>query len=156
MKKERKADSFLQTPVYPGGDKAMREFISRHISYPEVARLEKIEGTVRLRLDINHQGMVTAAKIVSSIGYGCDEEAQRVVKLLHFEVSRSRRVRSMLHKTINIHFKLNAQPVAEVPSPTPPPTVVPSPVSAIQYSVTPTASSSDKKDKGGFEYSVPL
>jgi protein TonB len=155
MKKERKADSFLQTPVYPGGDKAMRDFVSRHIQYPEVARLEKIEGTVRLRLDINHQGIVTAAKIVSSVGYGCDEEAQRVVKLLHFEVSRSRRVRSILHKTINIHFKLNAQPVAEAPSPTPPPVTTPS-SPAIQYSVTPTVSSSDKKDKGGFEYSVTL
>lgn len=152
MKKERKADSFLQTPVYPGGDKAMRDFISRHIQYPPVARVEKIEGTVRLRLDINHQGMVTAAKIVSSVGYGCDEEAQRVVKLLHFEVSSSRRVRSILHKTINIHFKLNAQTEPATPPPTLPPAVVP----AIQYSVTPTVSPSDKKDKGGFEYSVNL
>lgn len=152
MKKERKAESFLQTPVYPGGDKAMREFINRYIQYPEVARKEKIEGTVRLRLDINHQGTVTAAKVVSSMGYGCDEEAQRVVRLLHFDVSRSRRVRSILHKTINIHFRIN-EATEITGTPTPSPAVPP-----IQYTVTPAkATPADgKQGKGGFEYTVPL
>ncbi|MEM1216185.1 MAG: energy transducer TonB [Bacteroidota bacterium] len=125
MKKERKPESFLQQPSYPGGQQAMLNFLRNNLRYPAEARKNKVDGTVRIRMDINHDGKVTAAKVLSSLGYGCDEEAQRVVKLLKFEVPKNRRVRAVFHKTINIHFNYKeapqppkAKPVVAPPGPT--------------------------------------
>ncbi len=47
-----------------------------------------------------------AAKIISGIGHGCDEEALRVVKLLKFSIDKQHRNKVVFHKTIQIHFKL--------------------------------------------------
>ena len=105
MKKERKPESFLQKPSYPGGPKAMRKFLSQHIRYPEAAKAEKIEGTVRVRMDIDYQGKVVGTKVLSGLGYGCDEEAKRIVSLLKFQIPKLRKIRATFHKTINIHFR---------------------------------------------------
>jgi TonB family protein len=117
MKKERKPESFLQKPSYPGGPKAMRKFLSQHIRYPEAAKAEKIEGTVRVRMDIDYQGKVIGTKVLAGLGHGCDEEAQRVIKLLTFQLPKLRKIRATFHKTINIHFhypKEAALPAAEL------------------------------------------
>ncbi|MBX2815292.1 MAG: hypothetical protein KTR24_04830, partial [Saprospiraceae bacterium] len=37
---------------------------------------------------------------------GCDEEAQRIVRLLQFKVGKTRKLRTQFHKTIRIRFKL--------------------------------------------------
>jgi protein TonB len=120
MKKERKPKTFLRGPSYPGGPEAMRKFLGEQIKYPEAARKENIMGTVRLRIDINYQGKVTSSKILTSLGYGCDEEAQRVVGLLKFEVPKQRKIKAVFHKTMNIHFKYKVEKAKKVqlkPSP---------------------------------------
>ena len=107
MPKERKAKNFLPKPIYPGGPKAMNTFIANELKYPEEARQNRIEGTVVIRLDINYKGTVTAAHVKSSLGYGCDEEAQRVGMLLNFTVNgQYRRGKLLFHKNLNIHFRL--------------------------------------------------
>ncbi|PSR13719.1 MAG: hypothetical protein DA408_17875 [Bacteroidetes bacterium] len=158
MKKERKPESFLQRPVYPGGDKAMREFLGQQIRYPAAARQEKVEGTVRVRLTINYQGKVTRVKIITSLGYGCDEEAERVVRLLVFEVPKNRKVRATYDKTINIHFHYNeaaAKPVAAVAP------VAPAVAQTMVYTVVPKApvvKEPEKKPaqekKPGYSYTI--
>lgn len=120
MKKERKPKSFLQKPHYPGGTKAMRKFLSENLQYPAEARKENIKGTVRIKMTIDYHGHVVNTKVLVGLGYGCDEEAQRVVKLLRFEIPKQRKVRAVFHKTINIHFKtpskeIRDQPVAAAP-----------------------------------------
>jgi TonB family protein len=47
---------------------------------PEAARQNNVSGSVRLkfRLDVNNQPI--DFQIVRSLGYGCDEEAIRLVK----------------------------------------------------------------------------
>ena len=106
MKKERKPEHFLSKPIYEGGQKAMREFISKNLTYPKQALDSEVEGTVKLRYDINYQGKVVGAKILKSLGHGCDEEAIRLVHLLKFKVGKIRKVKVLYHKTINIHFRL--------------------------------------------------
>ena len=46
----------------------MKKFIGSNLRYPEEALKNKIEGTVYLRYDIDHQGTVTDAKVVKGIG----------------------------------------------------------------------------------------
>lgn len=107
MKKERRDESFLKKPWYKGGVKVMNEFLAKELKYPKAALEEKVEGIVRLRLDIDHTGKVQDAKVQSGLGSGCDEEAIRVVKLLKFEVAKNpRKLRVVFHRNININFKI--------------------------------------------------
>ncbi len=107
MQRSKKPKNFLPKPIYPGGPKAMGTFIRETLRYPKEALKNKIEGTVVIRIDINFKGKVVATKVKSSVGYGCDEEAQRVVKSMKFEVeSKLRKGRILFHKTLNISFKL--------------------------------------------------
>lgn len=105
MKKERKENSFIKKPIYPGGQKAMKAFIKENLRYPEEAIKHKVTGTVTLRYTINHLGKVTKAHVISGLGYGCDEEAIRLVKLFQFQVEKVRKLRVTFKKEIHIHFR---------------------------------------------------
>jgi TonB family protein len=102
----RKPESFIRQPVFPGGSKAMDEFIKKHLQYPEEAMQHKVEGTVAVEIDIDIFGKVTAARVKHGIGYGCDEEAIRLVNMLQFEKKKYKGMYVVFHKTINIHFRL--------------------------------------------------
>lgn len=107
MHKERKDKHFIKKPIYPGGLKAMRDLIRKELKYPKEALEAKVEGTVYLRYNIDHNGHVTSSKILSSLGRGCDEEAQRIVNKFKFEVPKGpRKLKVKFHKTIKIHFRL--------------------------------------------------
>ncbi len=109
MQKHKKDKHFLKKAFYPGGREALRAFIKKELRYPEEAREAGIEGTVQLRLTIDHLGMVQKVGIIKSLGYGCDEEAIRVVRMLRFTVpppSSHQKVRMHFHKKLNIHFRL--------------------------------------------------
>ena len=67
MKKERKESSFIKKPVYLGGSKAMKEFIAKELVYPKEALENKIEGTVRMRYDIDYKGIVFNVYILSGL-----------------------------------------------------------------------------------------
>jgi len=112
--KSRKPESFIKQPNYQGGNKAMDEFIKNHLRYPEEAMENKIEGTVAVEVDIDVFGKVSGAKVKHGIGYGCDEEATRLVQLLQFDKKRYKGMHVVFHKTINIHFRLHeaSKPVA--------------------------------------------
>ncbi len=112
MKKKIKPKHFVHKPVYPGGIKAMRKFLAAQQKYPQEALEKKVAGTVHIRYTINNLGKVTKTQVISGIGSGCDEEAQRIVSLLKFEVAKTRKLRAEFHKTIRIHFRLPKQPVA--------------------------------------------
>ncbi len=117
-KSSRKPNSFLNKPVYEGGIKAMRAFIKKHLKYPKAAIDGKIEGSVKIRYDIDYKGNVIKTKVIKSIGYGCDEEAERLVNMFKFKVDKTRKVRVIFHKNIQINFKLpevNVKPVPKKP-----------------------------------------
>ena len=115
MKKERKDNSFIKKPVYLGGLKAMKKFIADNKKYPKAALENNIEGTVSLRYTINHVGKVIATDIISGLGYGCDEEAVRVVKLLKYHVDKVRGLRVTFKKEVHIHFKKPKKVIQKIP-----------------------------------------
>ncbi len=125
MKKEVKGSSILKKPEYPGGMKALRAFITKHLTYPEEALKEKVEGTVHIRYGIDYTGKVVDVKVIKGLGSGCTEEAIRLVSMLRFNLERTRGVRVLFHKKIQIHFRLPM----EAPSPAPP---------DIGYTITPS------------------
>ena len=109
MKKEKKEKNFIHKPVYPGGNKALKQFIKQELKYPQEAIDNKIEGVVPVRYTVNGKGDVTKTKTMLHLGHGCDEEAERLVKLLKFHVPKNRKIRVTFTKTLNIRFKLPQQ-----------------------------------------------
>jgi TonB family protein len=103
----RKPESFIKNPIYPGGRKAMDEFIKSNMRYPEEAMANRIEGTVTVDYDVDALGKVILTKLKHGIGYGCDEEALRLVSMLQFSKKKYSGVRVVFHQTIGIHFRLN-------------------------------------------------
>lgn len=67
-------------PSFPGGANAMASYFSQRIRYPEVARENEIEGTVYIQMVVQANGSLAQIRLARGIGYGCDEEALRVVK----------------------------------------------------------------------------
>ncbi|MCF8449528.1 MAG: energy transducer TonB [Taibaiella sp.] len=65
-----------QMPVFSGN---LDDYLSTHVRYPEVARQNVIEGKVVIEFVVNEDGAVANARVVRSIGGGCDEEALRVI-----------------------------------------------------------------------------
>jgi protein TonB len=66
-------------PEFPGGDEALAEYLENNLEYPEPAVKNDIKGTVIVTFIVKKSGKVTNAKVVRGIGYGCDEEALRLV-----------------------------------------------------------------------------
>ncbi|MDA3943540.1 MAG: energy transducer TonB [Bacteroidetes bacterium] len=102
-KKEKK---FLDLPRYFGGKTALSKFINENIRYPEEALKAGIEGKVLVGFDIDDNGKVHNPSIIHGIGYGCDEEALRVVGLLRYQKVSNRGKKVLVHNKINIRFKL--------------------------------------------------
>jgi TonB family protein len=144
MQHQKKDKHFIKQPIYAGGPKAMGAFISSHLQYPPEALQQGIEGTVNIRYAIDQKGDVAEAKVISGLGHGCDEEAQRVVRLLKFDVPKTRGLRVLYHKTIHVHFK---KPVPQAP---PPP-------AEIQYQYTqssPVKDDSPTPPPAGYSYTI--
>ncbi|MBK8079632.1 MAG: energy transducer TonB [Saprospiraceae bacterium] len=70
-----------------------------------------IEGSIPMTYDINYKGEVADVRLMHHLGFGCDEEAVRLVKLLHFTVPKlPRNLRVIFHKKLTIHFRLPKHP----------------------------------------------
>jgi TonB family protein len=106
MKKSKKPESFIQSPFYQGGNKAMIKFIHDELKYPPEAEKKNIEGIVIVKINIDMYGKVVDVEIKKGIGFGCDEEALRLAKLLKFQPVKLRNMKATFHKNININFKL--------------------------------------------------
>lgn len=87
----------------------MSSFINANIQYPEEAKKNNIEGTVYFKIKINQRGNVIDTKIISGLGYGCDTEATRVIRLLKFIVPKNRLNHLYFNKHLQVHFRLPSQ-----------------------------------------------
>jgi TonB family protein len=101
-----KKKRFLNLPKYFGGNKAFREFIAENLRYPEAALEAKVEGSVIVEYDVHDNGVVKNAHVLKGLGYGCDEEAIRVVGLLQYEKVKNRGIRVKLTSKTTINFRL--------------------------------------------------
>jgi TonB family protein len=114
--------TMLEMAAFPGSEHIMKpmerlsasgnmmsKFIQKHLEYPTKAKENKIEGTVYIRMTIDTKGKVTEAMIKEDIGYGCGEEALKVVKMMpdwYPATKDGKAVASM--QTIPIAFKLKS------------------------------------------------
>ncbi len=66
-------------PQFPGGDKAMQEFIRENLHYPENARIQNITGVIHVFLVIQSNGYIRDVKVIRGLQADLDNEAIRVV-----------------------------------------------------------------------------
>ncbi len=129
----------------------MRAFLKENLQLPEEARLAGVDGKVRVKYSIDYTGKVVATEVLRSLGHGCDEEAERVVSLLVFDVPQQAKRKVRVHQTIDINFKVTRakakQPPVQqnisyvvIPAKTPEPAAQPANIS---YSYTITVNRSD-------------
>lgn len=65
--------------VMPQFNGNLKAYIANEFDYPSMAVSHGIEGKVLVEVILDEEGKIRKAKILRSLGYGCDEEALRVV-----------------------------------------------------------------------------
>ncbi|MDO5017137.1 MAG: M56 family metallopeptidase [Porphyromonas sp.] len=69
-------------PEFPGGDKALMQWLSQNIRYPEEAVKQNIQGRPLVSFIIEKDGSITDIKVVKSIHPLLDAEAIRIVQAM--------------------------------------------------------------------------
>lgn|GEM_PF-450094 len=71
-------------PKFPGGQKALDNYVNDHINYPQEAIDNDVAGIVRVSFVVDENGHITKARLVNprKVGEGLDEEALRVVSTM--------------------------------------------------------------------------
>ncbi|TLV01268.1 energy transducer TonB [Dyadobacter luticola] len=107
----KKDEVFLnveQAPAYKGGVEAMSAFLQKNLKYPSKAASAGIQGRVFVQFTVGSDGKVESATALKGIGFGCDEEALRVVKLMpNWIPGRQAGVPVRVRFTLPIAFQLN-------------------------------------------------
>ena len=72
-------DVVEQMPEYPGGPKALMEFLNNNVQYPAEAEKAGIQGRVIATFVVEKDGSISNAKVVKSVDPLLDAEALRVI-----------------------------------------------------------------------------
>ena len=90
---------------FPGGKKAMIDFLSSNLNYPEKALKKKVEGTIEVRFQLDPTGLIVAAMVDKHIDNDLEYEALRLVHSMpawHPEYKDGQPVSSI--QTVKIKF----------------------------------------------------
>jgi len=63
-----------------GGWSAFQEYLRQNARLTDNARNNNISGSVRLQFEVNEAGKPVNIKVLRRLGYGCDEEAERLLE----------------------------------------------------------------------------
>ncbi len=110
MRKPKKEKDFLDLPTLTGGTEAFRSIIEKNMRYPSLAKKHGVEGLVYVRFTVDDNGKVQEAEVQKGLGYGCDEEALRLIRLVRFDKTRKQGVRVRAGYKTRIRFKLPEEP----------------------------------------------
>ena len=67
------------SPSFPGGNAAMRQWMSQNLKYPPVAQENGIQGTVTVQFVVEKNGSISNVKVIRGKDPSLDREAVRVV-----------------------------------------------------------------------------
>ncbi|MBN1820530.1 MAG: M56 family metallopeptidase [Prolixibacteraceae bacterium] len=112
----KKEDKLIDGPVYaiveemprfPGGENAMRKYISNTIQYPEDAVSENIQGRVFVSFIIAKDGYVKNASVAEGVYPSLDKEALRVINSLpEWRPGKQEGKKVNVSYTVPINFQL--------------------------------------------------
>lgn len=93
---------------FPGGDAAFEQFITDHLQIPRQALEAHVNGDVELSFVIDERGYAGDFKPIKRLGYGCEEQAIRVLRIMPSwqpGVIAGQRIKTTLQR--NFHFGSN-------------------------------------------------
>mgnify|MGYP002624049393 FL=1 len=94
-------------PIFPGGEEALRNYVTNNIQYPEEAHKQGIQGRVFVCFIIGTNGAVQNVKVARSVHPLLDAEAVRVVKSMPKWTPGQHRGKTVkVSYTIPINFSL--------------------------------------------------
>ena len=95
-------------PAFPGGQKALSEFLSENVKYPEEAKKNGIEGRVIVQFVVDKDGSIGKVKVIRSGGdKSFDNEAIRVIRTMPNwkpGTKRGKNVRTTFRMPINFRL----------------------------------------------------
>jgi protein TonB len=95
-------------PMFPGGQEAMYDFISKNLVYPRQALEGGVSGKVVISFVILEDGKVGMINLERGIGYGCDEEALRVInEMPEWEPARQNGRKVPIRMILPVVFQTN-------------------------------------------------
>lgn len=68
-----------EQPEFPGGMNSLMRYLSDNIKYPAPAQKANVQGRVFVNFVVTKDGDIADVNILKGIGFGCDEEAIRVI-----------------------------------------------------------------------------
>lgn len=71
-----------EMPMFPGGDKELLKYIGETTRYPEIAKVNNIQGRVIIRFCVTAKGGVSQISVLKGVSPELDEESMRVVSTL--------------------------------------------------------------------------
>ncbi|HEY0742853.1 MAG TPA: TonB family protein, partial [Chryseosolibacter sp.] len=63
-----------------GGKDAYTKYLEQKLVYPEQALKNEVEGRVTIQFTVEDNGSLSNFKVLNSLGFGCDEEAIRLIR----------------------------------------------------------------------------
>lgn len=94
-------------PGFPGGEGAMISFLQSRIKYPDLAKENEVQGTVYLHFVVEADGKLSGFRLLRGLGYGCDEEALRVARLMpRWTPGKQAGVAVPVYFTVPIRFEI--------------------------------------------------
>lgn len=82
VEEEKREDIFVnveEMPEFPGGNNGLLKYLASSVKYPEIARINNVQGKVYVSFVINKKGEVTHVAIARGVDSNLDREALRVV-----------------------------------------------------------------------------
>ncbi|ARS37662.1 energy transducer TonB [Pontibacter actiniarum] len=70
---------------YEGGQEAMYKAINKELTYPPLAKRNRVQGDCIVSFTLNPDGSTSNFKVLRNAGAGTGEEALRVAQLLKFK-----------------------------------------------------------------------
>lgn len=99
-----------QMPAYPGGESALFRYLAKAVKYPEIARINNVQGKVYVSFVVNNLGEVTQVTIARGVDPNLDREALRVVSSMpRWAPGRQREKPVNVSFTVPINFVLKEQ-----------------------------------------------
>lgn len=67
-------------PSFPGGERALIDYINETRRYPSRAFEKKVQGRVRCRFVVDVDGTINAISVIKGVEQSLDEEAVRIIR----------------------------------------------------------------------------
>ncbi|HPF51996.1 MAG TPA: energy transducer TonB [Draconibacterium sp.] len=97
-----------EMPMFPGGERALYQYISKHVNYPAIAQENGIESKVYVQFVVDENGNVINAHVSRPGDVSLDEEAVRVINSLpRFKPGRQNGKYVKVYYTAVINFQLH-------------------------------------------------